>query len=970
MSVRTVEPSPARPELPSSPTSRWQAMMACCIAAGLSIIVGSYSHHSASHTTTLELDAEVERGTAMLVFADRETWDAPSIVPLQPGKRTTYSVAMLPAHLSSLRIDPTDVADSRVRLCRLRLLLDGRALFDFGPAELRQFGYSQLVPASPGSVGGGPCLDLVSSGSDPILRIPEATLTGGRSRLQRLLAQWREYLWLSLALPCALFVLARARAWGPILLVPLGLLGLIPLQGLIWDRQVVRQLLAGYQSSDVAVGYANYSGYPKLTEHRVVLLACLLTAGIGFVFAGYARRRWPDDGWAEQGTPPADSQGSSRAIGVLLLVILLALNLGVRIPDVPAILHSITHDPHSTNYDQMNYFTWGYAYVAGWLPLRDFWYPYADFIRHSVPTAASFAGALFHVCLTWLVIVRAAFLLSGRSYLLVSGLLGLVAAASVTGCLAAESRYNLALGLVLLGVVSRQRAWRLRDGLYLAAYAGYALPYEAHQVLYAGVALAGLWLLDLVRPPDGVSRRQLGLWLVTVAAVVAFFAAVWALDLARQGRLGGQLAFLLHTAGMVSYASLTSWVWDWFGWPTTREAVLLYGVLLCLGLGGFLRLWARRGALADLGALTLACGILAALTLHKQVVRPHVAVQLLPFVAVPMFFWLAALLRAAPGRVERLALLCLVLVSLTAAVGVAPWRLAGEVAVYRFARVPAGIAQLADRSATEAARQRYYHAADMYPALQPLLSRLKQLLGADSGKPEARPAFLVFGDDSYVYAAMHQKPAPYISFYDTSPLSAQRQMVDWLNATRPPYVIWRPGYALFDLVPHVVRVPRLFAAVVADYELLETIGDFHLLRRRTDGKPADLAYFRSTLGETLDLGALPAYSRLLKQPLCTHSTAALAAAKAAPGCAPVLQVHVEQPAAEQALRLQLTVGAGRFSVSLLQRAGVQDYAVNLSSLWFWPSLPADLRESASAWSAPTGTTIQIRYRVGAENILF
>lgn len=970
MSVRPVEPSPTRPDLPALPASRRHAILACCIAVVFSIIIGSYSHHIASRTTTLELDAEVERGTAMLVFADRETWDAPNVVPLQPGKRTTYSVPTLPAHISSLRIDPTDEGDSRVRLCRLRLLRDGQALFDFGPAELQRFGYSQLVPASPGGVDARPCLDLVSSGSDPILRITEATLTGGRSRLQRLLAQWREHLWLLVAVPCALFVLARARAWGPILLVPLGLLGLIPLQRLLWDREVIRRLLAGYQSSDVAVGNANYFGYPKLTEHRVVLLACLLTVAIAVAFARYARRRWPEDAWAESRTTAADGQGSRWGVGVLLLVVLLALNLGVRIPDVPAILHSITHEPHTTNYDQMNYFTWGYAYLAGWLPLRDFWYPYADFIRHSVPTAASFAGALFHVGLTWLVIVRAAFLLSGRSYLLVSAMLGLAAAASVTGCLVAESRYNLALGLVLLGVVSRKRAWRLRDGLYLAAYAGYALPYEAHQVLYAGVALAGLWLLDLVRPPVGVSRRQLWLWLATSAAAVAFFVAVWALDLARQGRLSGQIAFLLHTAGMVSYASLVSSVWDWFGWPTTREVVLLYGVLLCLGLGGFLRLWAQRGALADLGALTLACGILAALTLHKQVVRPHVAVQLIPFVAVPMCFWLLAVLRAAPGRAARLALLSLLLVSLTAAVGVAPWRLAGEVAVYRFARVPAGIAQLADRQATEAARQRYYYAPDMYPALQPLLKRLNQLLGADSAKPGASPAFLVLGDDSYVYVAMHQKPAPYISFYDTSPLPAQRQMVDWLNATRPPYVIWRPGYALFDLVPHVVRVPRLFAAVVADYELLETIGDFHLLRRRPDGKPADLAYFRSTLGETLELGALPAHSRLLKQPLCLPQQPAPAPAKTAAGCAPVLQVHVEQPAAEQVLPLQLQAGPLRLSVSLLQRAGVHDYAVNLSSLWFWPSLPADLRESSSAWSAPTGSTLQISYRAGAENILF
>ena len=84
----------------------------------------------------------------------------------------------------------------------------------------------------------------------------------------------------------------------------------------------------------------------------------------------------------------------------------------------------------------------------------------------------------------------------------------------------------------------------------------------------------------------------------------------------------------------------------------------------------------------------------------------------------------------------------------------------------------------------------------------------------------------------------------------------------------------------------------------------------------------------------------------------------------------MLPVHVEQPAAEQVLPLQLQAGPLRLSVSLLQRAGVHDYAVNLSSLWFWPSLPADLRESSSAWSAPMGSNSPDRYRAGAENILF
>ena len=134
---------------------------------------------------------------------------------------------------------------------------------------------------------------------------------------------------------------------------------------------------------------------------------------------------------------------------------------------------------HTTNYDQMNYFTWGYAYLAGCgQPLRG---------TSGIRTQTSFGTACRRqlVCggpvsrLSDLAGDRASGLLAVRTLVSAgerdagAGRCGLGDRLSV-----AESRYNLALGLVLLGVVSRQRAWRLRDGLYLAAYAGYALPYE------------------------------------------------------------------------------------------------------------------------------------------------------------------------------------------------------------------------------------------------------------------------------------------------------------------------------------------------------------------------------------------------------------------------------------------------------------------------------------------------------------
>ncbi len=227
----------------------------------------------------------------------------------------------------------------------------------------------------------------------------------------------------------------------------------------------------------------------------------------------------------------------------------------------------------------------------------------------------------------------------------------------------------------------------------------------------------------------------------------------------------------------------------------------------------------------------------------------------------------------------------------------------------------------------------------------------------------------MLGDDSYLYVALHQKPAPYLAQYDISPLSVQQRMVRWLAEQKPQYIVWRPKVAAFDNVPHIVRVPHLFAAVVADYEPLETVGDFHILQRRSATRPLDWGYFRREIGSTIDLRALPAHSRLASLPLCSAPGSGVALPIAA-GCAPILQVHVALPVDKQALKLSLSTEHGEFVVSLEQAAGVSDYAISLSSLWFWPSLSRTSPPTALAWSSPAGTTLQISQRAGAAELLF
>lgn len=945
-----------------------QALLWGSIVA-VAILLGGYSHENQPRAVALEIDAEIAAGNILEIFPNEERQEVARATRIQPGQRATYRFADLPLAIERYRVDLTDAAAVRVRLWRLTLRQGSRVLRSFGPAELRRLSWEQASLPPTDSGDSHDYLEITTTGRDPILRLPAASLGISSSRSARLLRQLAGPAWLLLAVPCALFLLLRIRLWGPWLPVILLLFASVRLQGLLWDTPWLRHLLAGYQSSDVAVGFANYIGHPKLAEHRVVLLSVALMAALSAAVACLLRRIRPV-AWSPDAPPPESTSAAWHRFTVGAVVIaLLIVSLGQRLPDMEEVRGLMLQRPHSMDFDFKNHFTWDYAFWAGWVPLRDFWYPYGDYIQHFTNTALGFGKGLFHVALTWVVIGYCIFALSGRSYPFLALVFGLVTLATPHGLMRAEPRYNLSLGLVLLGVLSRKRGWRLRDGLWLAVWAGYALRYEPHQIAYAVLPIGLLWLVDMLFVPPGTSRRSMLQFLAAAGGALLLFVAVWLLDLARQGRLSGQLAFLLHSAGMVAYASLPSNVWSWFGWPVNRECLLLYSMLLSVGLGVFAWVWGRRGVWADIGTLCLSCGLLGAVTMQKQIVRPHIADQLLPLLALPFLFWLLVLYRATRALSERAALVALTLVLFFTHFGLAPLPDALSYFWIRFSHLPNSIQILADKTGFEAVRQHFYFSPEMYPGLQPLLARLRQLIGPEQIPPLESTRFMVLGDDSYLHVALHQKPAPYLAQYDISPLSVQQRMVRWLAEQKPQYIVWRPKVAAFDNVPHIVRVPHLFAAVVADYEPLETVGDFHILQRRSATRPLDWGYFRREIGSAIDLRALPAHSRLASLPLCSAPGSGVALPIAA-GCAPILQVHVALPVDKQVLKLSLSTEHGEFVVSLEQAAGVSDYAISLSSLWFWPSLSRTSPPTALAWSSPAGTTLQISQRAGAAELLF
>lgn len=188
-----------------------------------------------------------------------------------------------------------------------------------------------------------------------------------------------------------------------------------------------------------------------------------------------------------------------------------------------------------------------------------------------------------------------------------------------------------------------------------------------------------------------------------------------------------------------------------------------------------------------------------------------------------------------------------------------------------------------------------------------------------------RPSFAIVGDAQLTYAFLHEKPPYQIELYDASPIAEQKAMVQALARRRPQYVIWRRDFSQ-DGFPYAVRNPLVFAWMIDNYVPVRQFSNVDILRRRRPGQPIPNAFWRAQLGGTEDLGYIPSFSSAASAPSCTGG----------PGCVSYAMVHGRPRAGNPGIGLVATGKHDAFGVLLRMRPGVTDYPVRLDRLWFWP----------------------------------
>jgi hypothetical protein len=652
-----------------------------------------------------------------------------------------------------------------------------------------------------------------------------------------------------------------------------------------------------------SVGYTAFSGYSKEVEFRAFAATIALAAALGGVVGAVLRRVRQRDRPEASPAPPQRRW--------LLAAAIAAYAVGA-FPDIAYGADSLLHARHTgESWDSNNVLVWRWLMFEGHVPLRDFWYPYVG--MHWEFSWSPWDAVRYHVhmILVYGVMLTSTHVLVDRRWPWTVGVLGSVLVLEQAQVLSETNRNLTALAVVLAVLALRRldppERWPF---LLLGAFMAYVVSVEPSQLAAAMVPVGALVAADLL---DRQARARTVRRLAHAGAAFTLLLVAHAALLATRGQLTGVVRFWMHVGDMAAYSALPTGMLRWHQFLPDMENLVLIGTHLLVALGAFLTLARRRAA----GTTALALGLLAVMLFQKQLVRPHMANQLLGVVLVGVLLVLADWSRqwsAAQRAVAGFAAGAFLGAYQSSALSLMQTLATGPV------RAARALPVLAATAAGDGGLLRAHFAPERFTDRNfPMLAAL--LRGAAGGRT---PSIFVLGEDALLYVYLGQPPPPYISFYDASSIGAQRLVVAWLEQTRPEFVVWDPRDREFDSVPNTVRSPLVFEAVIRGYQPLAPSGPYQVLRRRSPAEPLDFAFWKQHLGGRVDLGHVPALSTAGRLDDCVFDV-----------CHDVLRIDLPAVSVDVQRRVGFVVDGEPVDIIFWQTPGPTRYQLDLHRLWFW-----------------------------------
>ena len=602
------------------PSSVFVVGAAICVMAALGIV----SRLFPSNGGTIAVDMKPSGGNQVELFLNGSMRSlSQSIIP---GERHVYTFGGIRNDIYSFRFDPTDIAGAEVEVYSIEVRDVAGLLKRYDGAALHEWVQhsEKVLDSDDGS------FRFVSITDDPIMVSPERIVL--RRSGPRLVSRTLAFLdnarlwsaWILLFTTTVFFLLSLADRRRTL---HFPIFAAIFLTSIELMSVAVRSIHT-IDPVSKAVGRASYFGIST----RAGTTGTLLAAGGACVLAIAA---WLFQTKLRGVHPAEDAEGTKpnhtsmwRAAGIPALVsIFVAAIFCPGIEDLAKdILRSQTSSP---TWDLGNLAYWSYLVSGGFIPYRDFWYPYTG--RYGFFNPLPIGPVIHWLYLTFIysIFFFSLYKISGRRFWLPFVAIVVAILGGLSGLYFANSdRYLLSLGIFLsyLAIDRSRGRWSPATILFGLMW-GMSFFYEPAQVVYAGASITVIILLDLL-PPTSRSWNDWWWGLFHEFTIPAVLTLAILIFLSVQGQFAGVANLYLRAADSVVYSAIPTDV-SWFkhlqlailkARLTDLSSTVLFGPPVFIGIGLFERLRSSNAS-KRYGEFLLGVGILFLFVLQKHLVR-------------------------------------------------------------------------------------------------------------------------------------------------------------------------------------------------------------------------------------------------------------------------------------------------------------------------------------------------------------
>jgi len=866
----------------------------------------------------LLVTAKISAGSAIEIFVNN-IYDKSYRVKIDPGKLSQYQFDKLPADISSIRIDPTDVAGAEVEIERLDFSVGGASQKAIDFNELSAWNRNELAQVAPGGTA------FRTSGNDPwFIGSTHAFHEQGKAP-----ESWNEWATAhsSYLLIAFLSILLLIGASGFRFGLPLCFSVLmIHFEAAPFILRLLERHRFGPSSIRHSIGNAVYIGYNKASENLGFALSLISAILLGAFFALLL--------------PDVQAEGKERRKafpwGAFLLFLLLFIVF--NFPPLASVDKKISAmSVEIAGFDWGNVFTWDFLAQYGFLPFRDFWFPYGGDSLQLGNFPSSQLAAFFVRSIIFGALLYALLELRDQRWLSTLLALSVLGLLIESGTFQGTKRYLVSVCILLVGAALVKRQPRgifpyVGFGLML----GWGFAREPNQLVYASPGLLLLAFFHVEQMVRKKFQREMFLQSLVLFGTAGIAIGAQILLLIFRGQWEGFLQFYTRMSAMAVSVSVPSPIERWYEFTPRFENVLMLGIHVIGAAGALSFFGKRRREQKVLGLTLLGLSSLLAMIFFKLLLRPHMAQQMLAILFIGLVL-VVSILSEYWKRWQQAtaALLAGLLAAQTFSPNFVQDVLSQHEALARdFAK---NTSSALEGVTTSREKLDEFFRQSRFVKLDEDQRSVVEYLKTFNFQRFSQQLY-VLGDDSYFYVLFKQKPCPYLSYYDGSNIGAQQDQITCLENSRPEVVVWDSSVAAFDAVPNIIRTPLLFDYIVANFTPLNHFGRFELFRRRDVRDAFDWKFWLRTLGGAVDMGAIPWISNFASLPDCS----------AREHCLEFVRID------SVLTGLDIRVGENLFHLSWKSApAGSVGY-INLSRLWFWSAA----RREGIEPLLPTGLQIQ------------